>query len=216
MNNFEELNSSINYTERHISALCNEVDKLKRSFSSADVTESTQNKNISSIVKHFKQIVKELHQIEDELANFDTLLPEHRDATNKYDGLINSLKSIKNDFDSLKESGVEQKGKGKKIAQEQQDGVVQSVTPAKNNNRTLKLIGGIVLAIIGIILTLQDPENVYYGLIWIGSDFFFVALADFIINKKEEDKTTGGKILTQLICGGLSLMITMLFLMSFS
>ena len=66
---------------------------------------------------------------------------------------------------------------------------VESVTPAKNNTRTLKLIGGIVLAIIGIILTLQDPENVYCGFIWLGSDFFFVAAADFITNKKVEDKT---------------------------
>ena len=71
--------------------MSNEVDKLKRNFSSADGTESTQNKSVGSIAKHYEQIVKELHQIRDELANFDTLLPEHEDATNKYNDLIKSF-----------------------------------------------------------------------------------------------------------------------------
>ena len=92
----------------------------------------------------------------------------------------------------------------------------QAAKPSKNKTRIFKLIGGIALIIVGVILTLESPENIYYGLVWLGSEFFLFGLAEYITNKKQEEKKLMGRIITHIICAGIATAITLLFMLVMS
>jgi len=106
MKNFQEVNSKITYSERHIKAVRNEVEKVKKDFSVDEVRKNQSSHRFTNIDKHLKEIAKELYLIREALATFDGLLPEHEDATMKFKKLVADLKGIKQEMDEFKNAGI--------------------------------------------------------------------------------------------------------------
>ena len=157
----------------------------------------------------------------EEIQKLKTLLDNGALSKDHYNGLVNEIvgdnqkqlskeKKIPVDVEISKEKyNLLDKNTENKIETDQI--IVESVPKTSKNRTKFKLIGGIILIIIGVICSLYDPQNIYYGFVLVGSNFFFKAVVDLISNKKEEDKKIGAKILTYIICGGLSLITTFIF-----
>ena len=95
MKNFQEVNSKILYSERHLKAVKSEIEKAQSELISEESVKSQSTPRLTNIHKHLKEIAKELYLIREALATFDTLLPEHEDATIKFKELVVELKAIK-------------------------------------------------------------------------------------------------------------------------
>ena len=98
MKNLQEVNSKIIYSERHLKAVRNEVGKVRNEFSSEEFLKNQSSPRFTNIHKHIKEIAKELYLIREALATFDSLLPEHEDATIKFKELVVELKAIKQEL----------------------------------------------------------------------------------------------------------------------
>ena len=83
MKNFQEVNSNIIYSERHLKAVRNEIEKVRNELSSEELIKNSSSPRFKNIHKHLKEVAKELYLIREALATFDSLLPEHEDATSK-------------------------------------------------------------------------------------------------------------------------------------
>ena len=104
MKNFQEVNSKILYSERHLKAVRSEIEKAQSELTSEESVKSQSSARFANIHKHLKEIAKELYLIREALATFDTLLPEHEDATIKFKELVIELKAIKQELDSFQNS----------------------------------------------------------------------------------------------------------------
>ena len=158
MKNLQEVNSKIIYAERHLKAVRNEVGKTRNELSSEELMKDSSSPRLNNINKHLKEIAKELYLIREALATFDTLLPEHEDATTKYKELIVELKAIKQELDSFQHSAhVPQKKKV--VSPEKQKNTTDPIQPKKQEEPkkikvedTESFIGTKVISIVGILL----------------------------------------------------------------
>ena len=106
MKNFQEVNSKIIYSERHLKAVRNEVGKVRNEFSSEEFLKNQSSPRFTNIHKHIKEIAKELYLIREALATFDSLLPEHEDAAIKFKELVVELKAIKQELERFQNSPI--------------------------------------------------------------------------------------------------------------
>ena len=106
MKNFQEVNSKITYSERHLKAVRNEVGKVRNEFSSEEFLKNQSSPRFTNIHKHIKEIAKELYLIREALATFDSLLPEHEDAAIKFKELVVELKAIKQELERFQNSPI--------------------------------------------------------------------------------------------------------------
>ena len=104
MKNFQEVNSNIIYSERHLKAVRNEIEKVRNELSSEELIKNSSSPRFKNIHKHLKEVAKELYLIREALATFDSLLPEHENATTKYKKLVLELKALKQELDSFQNS----------------------------------------------------------------------------------------------------------------
>jgi len=131
MKNFQEVNSKIIYSERHLKAVRNEVGKARNELSPEELVINQSSPRFTNIHKHIKEIAKELYLIREALATFDSSSPEHEDTNIKFKGLVVELKAIKQELDGFKNSpAAPQKEK--------------EVSPEKHKTTTEPLVEAIV------------------------------------------------------------------------
>ena len=158
MKNFQEVNSKILYSERHLKAVRSEIEKARSELTSEESVKSQSSPRITNIHKHLKEIAKELYLIREALATFDTLLPEHEDATTKYKELVVELKAIKQELDSFQNSANAPQNK-KEVSSENQKTTTEHIRVKKQEEpKKIKVedpesfIGTKVISIVGISL----------------------------------------------------------------
>jgi uncharacterized membrane protein len=158
MKNFQEVNSKIIYSERHLKALRNEVGKVRNEFSPEEFLKNQSSPRFTNIHKHIKEIAKELYLIREALAAFDSLLPEHEDATIKFKELVAELKAIKQELEGFKNSPTAPQKEKKDtpiepIKVERQEAPQKQEAPRKIEvEDTESFIGTKVISIVGILL----------------------------------------------------------------
>ena len=159
MKSFQEVNSKIIYSERHLKAVRNEVEKTRNELSPEELVINLSSPRFTNIHKHLKEIAKELYLIREALATFDTLLPEHEDATIKFKELVVELKAIKQELDGFKNSPTApQKEKKDAPAEPAKVEKLQASQKEKEAPRKIEtedtesFIGTKVISIVGILL----------------------------------------------------------------
>jgi len=158
MKNFQEVNSKILYSERHLKAVRSEIEKAQSELTSEESVKSQSSARFANIHKHLKEIAKELYLIREALATFDTLLPEHEDATIKFKELVIELKAIKQELDSFQNS-ANALPKKKEASSEKQKTTTEHIHVNKPEEPkkikvedTESFIGTKVISIVGILL----------------------------------------------------------------
>ncbi len=158
MKNFQEVNSKILYSERHLKAVRSEIEKARSELTSEESVKSQPSPRFTNIHKHLKEIAKELYLIREALATFDTLLPDHEDATIKFKELVVELKAIKQELDSIQNSANAPQKK-KEVSSENQKTTTEHIRVKKQEEpKKIKVedpesfIGTKVISIVGISL----------------------------------------------------------------
>ena len=158
MKNFQEVNSNIIYSERHLKAVRNEIEKVRNELSSEELIKNSSSPRFKNIHKHLKEVAKELYLIREALATFDSLLPEHEDATTKYKKLVLELKALKQELDSFQNSATAPQ-KEKEGSPEKQKTTTEPIQTKKQEEPkkiraedTESFIGTKVISIVGILL----------------------------------------------------------------
>ena len=158
MKNLQEVNSKIIYSERHLKAVRNEVGKTRNELSREELIKSSSSPRFKNIHKHIKEIAKELYLIREALATFDTLLPEHEDATAKYKELVVELKTIKQELDRFQHDANAPQKK-KEFSPEKKETTTESIQTKKQEEPkkikvedTESFIGTKIISIVGILL----------------------------------------------------------------
>ena len=158
MKNLQEVNSNIIYSERHLKAVRNEVGNATNELSSEELMKGSSSPRLNNIHKHLKEIAKELYLIREALATFDTLLPEHEDATAKYKELVVELKAIKQELDRFQQ-GANAPQKKKEVSSEKKKTTTEPIQTKKQEEPkkikvedTESFIGTKVISIVGILL----------------------------------------------------------------
>ena len=158
MKNLQEVNSKIIYSERHLKAVRNEVGNARNELSSEELMKSSSSPRLNNIHKHLKEIAKELYLIREALTTFDTLLPEHEDATAKYKELVVELKAIKQELDRF-QHGANAPQKKKEFSREKKETTTEPIQTKKQEDPkkikvedTESFIGTKVISIVGILL----------------------------------------------------------------
>lgn len=64
---------------------------------------------------------------------------------------------------------------------------------------TIDLIGGILVVIIGLIMSNESSQYAYYGIIWVGTEFILLGLTHFLFKKGYNDLNVGAKLLLTLL-----------------
>ena len=158
MKNFQEVNSNIIYSERHLKAVRNEIEKVRNELSSEELIKNSSSPRFKNIHKHLKEVAKELYLIREALATFDSLLPEHENATTKYKKLVLELKALKQELDSFQNSATAPQ-KEKEGSSEKQKTTTEPIQTKKQEEPkkiraedTESFIGTKVISIVGILL----------------------------------------------------------------
>jgi len=158
MKNFQEVNSKILYSERHLKAVKSEIEKAQSELISEESVKSQSTPRLTNIHKHLKEIAKELYLIREALATFDTLLPEHEDATIKFKELVVELKAIKQELDSFQNSANALQKKKEASSEKQKNTTKRTHVKKQEEAKQRKVedtesfIGTKVISIVGILL----------------------------------------------------------------
>lgn len=82
---------------------------------------------------------------------------------------------------------------------------VQTAEETKPENGVLKILGGIVLFIIGVVIPEESDTSVYYGLVWVGFELVMPGIANIAFKKDWKTMGVGGRMLIPLVSLGIAL-----------
>lgn len=63
----------------------------------------------------------------------------------------------------------------------------------------IDLIGGIIAILIGLVMSGDSSQYVYYGIIWVGTELILLGFSHFLFKKGYNDLNVGQKILITLL-----------------